>query len=492
MWLAALDPRVLVAVTTGLSLVALALAVQVSLSTTAIADDYTFVSAIPSTGVVTFLHDYWTGLTDRYANAVLMVATLRVLGPAALQITPVLLLGLLCFFAARIARAVGAARSGRAVAPAVGVLAASALIVTAPSIFDTVGWYTAVAIYLAGVVAGIGVVARVARLATGPAPPRRRQILISFVTGVVAAGFTELIGIEIIAAALLALLHAGSAAEPGHRRLALQRNLLAIAAGGAVGIAVIFLGPGSQARAVHAHATLALGTLAHALADNLFWLHYEMGWRLLPAAGVGLVVWRLTRRPLGRETSRWLLIWSAFLFVVPLVILALATGYSGAPLATSRTAFVAGASMAAGTAILAYALAAMAASAGRRACRGSSLIAVAAIGVGIAGFASTTRPVIAAEHLRAQAVAARAASVRAQLARHPPAISLMPAPLIDPMTGAYDLIFGNPYQFDYVLASLRTYYRVPTATQLHVVWTQPRGYCIAGVGVHLLGVRPCT
>lgn len=487
-----LDARGTAALTTAaLSLIVFAVAARVAMSTTPIADDYTFVTVIPGSDAVSFLHGYWAGLTDRYSDAVLMLATVSAFGSAALQVTPMLLLALMCWFFARIANDCGVAQHGRAIPAAVGILLSAALVVTAPSVFDTLGWYTAVAIYLAGVVAGVGVAARAVSLTTSSTSGRRGQILISFLTGAVASGFTELIGIEIVMAALLATLHAARATERGPRRRSLLWNLPAIAAGGATGVAVIFLGPGSQARAEHSHAMLGIASLVQAVNNNWVWLYDTIGWRLLPAAGAGLVLWQLTRTPINPRTIRWMLIWSVFLFVVPLIIVAVATGYSGAPLASYRAVFVATASMGVGTAILAYALAAMTASAGRRSSIATSLAAIVAVGVGVVGFVITATPVIAAEHLRAHTVAIRAASIHQQLRGHPGAISVTPAPLIDPATGAFDLIFGGRFQFDYVVGGIRIYYRIPAAVKLRIVSTQPGGYCLAGVDAPFGGIRAC-
>lgn len=475
--------------TAGLSLIVVAVAARVSMSTTPIADDYAFLSGIPGSDPLSFLHGYWATLTDRYSDAVLMLATIGAFGSAALKFTPILLLALMCWFFARMASDCGVARHGPAVSAAVGVIGSAALIVTAPSVFDTLGWYTAVAIYLAGVVAGIGVAARAVRLTTSSVPARRRQMLVSFLIGAVAAGFTELIGIEIVLAALLATLHAATAPR-GPRRRSLLGNLPAIAAGGAVGVAVIFLGPGSQARALHSHAGLDIGSLIQAVSNNLVWVHYTVGWRLLPAAGAGLVLWELIRMPVDRRTIRWMLVWAAFLFVVPFMIVAVATRYSGASLASSRSMFVATASMAVGTAIVSYALAATTA-ASRRSSIATSLAAIVAVGVGILGFTITAAPVIAAEHLRAHTVAVRTASIRRQLRRHAGAVAVMPAPLIDPATGAFDLIFGGRFQFDYVVLGIRIYYRIPPTVKLRIISTQPGGYCLANVNVPLLGIRAC-
>ena len=72
-------------------LIATALIVLIALHTTPIADDYGDLASIGHSGVLTYLHGYWVGLTDRYANAVFMVLLIKAFGTAAIHVaTPLL------------------------------------------------------------------------------------------------------------------------------------------------------------------------------------------------------------------------------------------------------------------------------------------------------------------------------------------------------------------------------------------------------------------
>lgn len=137
----------------ALCLAAAALIFLIALDTTPIADDYGDLLSIMHSGVFQYLHGYWIGLTDRYSDAIFMVALVKLFGTAATHVaTPMLIVLLACFCVAGARTASTAPRRGFDAA-VVGCLAAINIAVSTPSIFDRLGWFNAVAIYLAAVVA---------------------------------------------------------------------------------------------------------------------------------------------------------------------------------------------------------------------------------------------------------------------------------------------------------------------------------------------------
>ena len=480
----------------AISLVGIGILASVAVHSTPIADDYGWLTEITGPSPLVFLHFYWIAATDRYSNALLLMLTVKVFGGGAVQITPLLLFALLWLFSAIAVRSIGARAdagpwdtgAGRAV---LGCLAALEIIVTAPSLFDTFGWYNAVTIYLAGVVATSGLVAWMAYLATSVRVVRPRDVVLSFVIGMIVAGFTEVVGLVVVAGASLAAVNAFAAAQPGRRRRSLAIAYLATAFGAAVGVAVVFMGPGTRLRARMQAARLALGNLEHALINNLWYLHNAVGWRALPAVAAGLLCWQLRGPVTGGRTARWLLIWAVFLIFAPLLIVAAATGYAGSQLAPYRTVFVATALAAAGVAVLAYLVVSAVVIVRPMLSRAVLPVASVTLSIGIGVFVVSALPVIRAEQLRATLVDARAISVRRQLQRHPSEVLITPAPMIDQHTQAYDLLFGDARQIDYVIDGIHQYYGIPAAVQLRIARAQPHEYCLPEVSVPWFGVRSC-
>jgi hypothetical protein len=466
------------------------LIVLIALDTTPIADDYGDLVQIGHSGVFPYLHSYWVGLTDRYANAVLMVVLIKLFGTAAVHVATLLLVGLLFSFCAVATRLVSGPGSSLSQAAAIGGVAAIAIATATPSLFDTLGWFNAVAIYLAGVVAAVGTLVWMVRLATREQPLRLFDFTVSFVVGVAAAGFTELVGMVIAAGSLLAVANARAISAPGARRRALMRAYAAVGGGAAVGVIVILYGPGSRSRLRFQHGGFDPARIVAAIHANLAWLN-TFRWDVLAAAAAGLLLANLRRAAVAPKTARWLVIWCVFLSCVPLLVVDLSTAYAGQTVVAPRTAYVAIAFIAAGVATFSYLLAG--AAVGEHPQIKALVVPSAAIAFILAtiGLGATAIPVIKAERLRTAAVQARATSIRRQLELHRHSISVAPAPLAIVETSAFDLTFHHHGQYEYVLAGIHAYYDIPASIALRVIPTQPRSYCLNGVVVPWAGVESC-
>jgi hypothetical protein len=476
----------------ALCVAATVIIVLIALDTTPIADDYGDLPAVLHSGVFQYLHGYWIGLTDRYANAIFMVVLIKLFGTAAIHIATPLLLALLFCFCVAAAHAVAAAAHRRYESAVVGGVLAITVAVSTPSIFDTLGWFNAVAVYLTGIVAAAGTAAWLAQLTVRRATLTARHAAASFLVGLIAAGFTELVGIVIALGSLLAVANVRDVSPRGPRRRSLEIAYAAVAAGATIGVIVIFAGPGSRARAHMQHGGFDLSLIVSAVRASLGWTRTNLGWRTLMSVASGLVLLDLRGTPTSKRSVRWLLLWALFLCVVPLLVVGVATGYSGTNTAALRTVSIATASTAAGEAVIAYMVASALVNA--RPILVSMILpgAVVTAAIGVIGFGINATPVIRAELLRRTAVDARAISIRRQLLEHRGVITVMPAPLIDADEGAYDLLFGRRQQFDYVLAGIREYYEIPPDVAIHVIPTQPRDYCLPHVSVGAYGVKSCA
>lgn len=466
------------------------LIVLIAVHTTPIADDYGDIPQIEHQGVFQYLHSYWLGLTDRYSDAAFMVVMIKLFGAAAIHVATPLLITVLFGSCAVAARAVGGPDHSRWEAATVGGVAAIAIAGATPSIFDTLGWFNAVAIYLTGTVAAAGTVAWMARLATLVSTPKPFHAAVGFAVGLAAAGFTELIGIAIALGSVLAVANVRAICAPGPRRRAIAGVYATIAAGAAAGVVVILVGPGSRSRLKYQHGGFNVSRLPDAIRANLVWVS-TFRWDLLACAAAGLLVFNLRAARVAPKTARWLFGWCLFMTCVPMFVMDASTAFAGQTIAAPRTAYVGTTCIAVGVAIFAYVLAAAAVDIYPRLAGTLSPAASAAVLTGVVAFAFATAPVIRAEQLRQTALRTRTASIRRQLALHRHSILITPAPLIILNTSAFDFTFEHHPQYVWVRESVRQYYAIPASTSLRVNPVQPRDYCIDGTAVPWAGVESC-
>ena len=364
-----------------------------------------------------------------------------------------------------------------------------AIAASTPSIFDTLGWFNAVAIYLAGIVAAVGTAAWLARVAARERPLRRYHTFASLLIGLVASGFTELVALVIALGSLLAIATAHDLLPKGPRKRSIEQSFAAVGIGAGIAVIVIFLGPGSRTRAQLQHSSFALSHLVSAVRMNIAWADTDVGWRALLSVACGLSVLHFRRTAPSPRAARWLLLWALFLWFVPILVGSLAVGYGGGVVA-SRQAVVATAAIAAGLAVMVYVIAAAASEAIPTLTRVVLPVAVIGAAIGLVGFFDAAVPVVRAELLRRSVVDARALSVRRQLHDQRGFVRVMPAPLIDDDESAIDLGFERR-QVGWVLAAIRSYYDIPSAVAIRVITRQPDDYCLSHVSVKLFNVKSC-
>jgi hypothetical protein len=186
-----------------------------------------------------------------------------------------------------------------------------------------------------------------------------------------------------------------------------------------------------------------------------------------------------------------MIVWAIFLIFGPLVIVALATGYAWPQTAPFRAAFVATASMSIGAAMVVYLVVSAIVASRPMLAKVAVAFALVAVTTRVGVFVASAMPVIKAEQLRARLVATRGASIRRQLRRDRTAISILPAPMIDPKAQAYDLLFAGQPQIGFLVSMIRAYYGIPTDARLDIVPTQPSGYCLRAVSVPWVGIQSC-
>jgi len=454
-----------------------------------IADDW---SALATLGHVGFV-DTLTS-SGRYTTQALVWIVVRLFGAGSAQATPLIVLA--ATWAASgwglrvVARAAGLTVPLWELA-ALALLAVVACVSVAPSLIDNVAWLSGVAGYTTPLAAAACLTAVCWQLASRNVKHPVIAGIAVLAGGFATAGFHELVGAVLCAAALLALLTA--------RDLRSSRSLLgAIAAGGTGAVAGLTLNltnPATSRRASNQHAHVGVVAALHTAWHDLSFFSAAVEHGLVALAlALGVVLWQLFGSALTPRLRRWMFAWSAFLILVPWLIVSAVTAWARATesgdRAPFRTAFLFTSAAALGTALLVVALLSLAPRLLSQ--RRASLVALVLAAAGLVALAHAATPLLRAERLRVQAVAQRAASVERQLASGRTRIQLLPAPLLAVDTQALDLSFAPiARQRPALVKLLRSYYDVPPRDTVTVVSRQPRGYCLPGVAASWVGVQSC-
>lgn len=461
-----------------------------------IADDWWFIFDARHWGFATYMHNNLAG-SGRFSQFALAWPAARLLGAAAVNLTPVVLLALAVGFGASVLRGLAGllhARVGRIQASFVALLALVSCIATAPSLYDTVGWFAAVVAYLAGVVAALAVVALGVTLLT-----RERRLSPWIIAGVgllaaIVGGFHELVGVILTLAGLLAILTVRNL-QPEVAGWQPPASMAVVALGAAIGTAANIFGPGAQSRAQAQGAHISLTAAVNTAVRNLSFLRADLhAGVLLLALATGVVVWQALGAVADVRARRWLCVWTTFLLVVPWSVTAALTAWAGSTESGDRSPFRA-AFVGTGSVALAIALGVwlllslypVLLSELR-----ASMLALVFAAAGTFALAHKATPILRAELMRAAVVDARGTSIKSQYASNNTTITLAAAPLLTVFTQAYDLSFDPTHkQRSGWVSALRQYYRIPRRDTVSVSARQPRDYCLSGVSAPWVGVQSC-
>jgi hypothetical protein len=462
-----------------------------------IADDWPEFAAVPHIGFWTYVHGWWIADSGRFTGLVAVWVMIRLLGTAAVTVTPLaLLLALwtLCAWALR-----GWARGMRAElhwgeALSLALLGTVAMLSGAPALFDVVGWFTGSLVYLIAVVGLAAVAASYAHFSSSPSGVHSRAggslLLVAFI----AAGCHEITGTLSFLAAGLGIVTVRDLSS-GEARKTRTRALSCVMLGALAGTAVNLLSPATRHRASVQGAHIGLGAAARTAWHNLTFLRENAhAGPLLLALATGVLAWQLLPAPSTRRGRWWTVAWATFLLLAPWLLTSALTAWAGSTESDDRSPFRASflftssVTLAVAVFVVLLLSAFPTVLAGRRA----TLIAVLLSVAGIVSFAHHTAPIIRAESLRADVVAVRDSSVRRQLSEHRRSILLAPAPLLTVYTQAFDLSFATMgKQRAWLISALRRYYGIPAADHVVIARTQLRGYCLPGVAASWVGVRSC-
>lgn len=460
-----------------------------------LADDWWHIAVARQSNPFTVFHETWLLWSDRFSGFVVLDIATRLLGALAVNVVPLLMLVGLWALSTLVIRGTGTALGvlwPSAEAGGVCLLGVIAVTASSPSLYDTL-WLSGASFYLGSVLAATAVAAWCAHLINRPGSICAAAA-VSVCAGFVASGFHEIVGAVLILAALLGAIMVRLELRARDRR----RSVIGfggIAAGSAAGIALNLLGAGSMRRAADQNAAVSVSAAFQTAGHNLtFIVHDVHDGVLLLALATGVTAWsRLGSIKPGRP-RQWLLVWAAFMALVPWLVTSALTAWGGSNESGDRSPFRAGFLETGSMAVAAAMLVVLALSRFPRLldAKRAAILALVLVAGGLIGVAHKTAPVLTAERMRDRALSLRANSIRMQLQDRRRVIDVTPAPLLTVDTQVYDLSFGPPSaQRGWVVQAFRMYYRIPIHDRLRIAGVQPRGYCIASVDAAWVGVRSC-
>jgi len=461
-----------------------------------IADDWWHIAVARQPDPISQFHQTWLIWSDRFSGFVVLDLSTRLFGALAVNVVPLaLLLALWALSVTTMRNCMAAAHVPLKMLDAASLclLGTVAVVATSPSIYDTL-WLSGACFYLGAVVAATGVAAWCAHLVKTPRGSRRGAFWWSLCAGFVASGFHEVVGAVLILAAALGTVTVRSELSREDRSRATV-GFIAIAVGSSVGIVLNLLGSGSSRRAADQHAHVNLLAAVRTAGHNLSFVGHDIrDGVLLLALATGIVAWdRLGSVRPGRSRV-WLLVWSAFMLLVPWLATSALTTWGGSNESGDRSPFRAGFLETGSVAVAASILVMLLLSSFPQLLSRTRAMALTIILLagGVIGLAHKTGPMLTAERMRIHALDLRAASVAAQLKSGRRIITVTPAPLLTVDTQVYDLSFAErSEQRGWIVQAFRIYYRIPQADRIEITDAQPRRYCRPNVTAPWAGVQSC-
>lgn len=473
------------------------LIISIILLSSPVADDLGRLEAIPRQGFFGYLNYSIHYIDGRFSNAVLMAASITLFGSYGLKIVLLLIYCSLVLSLTWIAWSVLQDKIGKRnrtiVALSAGLMGAAAIIFSAYSIFDTIAWFNASCIYLAGLTAGLLSLAYGLHLYKLPSIKLLHYALL-FLFCFIAQGFNEPVAATLIISALTVL---ALSIIIYKKNLHIRYLSLAALTGYLLGFAAVYFAPGTSARAAllpNEHTGL-LHSLRMAF-DNFSYLtdyltSMKFVYPLLLSVSV-LIILQLIKY----YSRRLILAIGAFLIIVPTAVTGFIVNYTHTidehGLAPFRTSIIITATSTIGLALVA----AIAWSYLPKTIYNKHRLVVVFIGIlcitALHNALPRTIVILKAESLRSSLLSYRNASIAEQLTAKKNPITVTPAPVLVDETQADDLLYLPEDQQNerWFYKAFSKIYRLGD-TSFTINTQQPVGYCLNNISKPWWGVRSC-
>lgn len=450
--------------------------VVISLLAQPIADDFWNIPWVQHTTLPKYIYDFYTTENGRFTGIAVMGVFIKLLGGSlAVKLEPVFFTIALSAATSWLAwQLLSTVKYRLQKSITIGIIFTATTLLVSPSIFDTLGWFSASSFYLVGQFTMALAVAYYLFLFKADRI-RKKHLLLIFVLVFLGQGLSEPIVALVCLAASIALIYG----FVKHRARMLNCVVWIASIAGA---SMIYFAPGERTRAGILHATPALHSmLINSLQDfELLW-HTVYSWRIVLILIAGLIVSFFIPRINNRSKRLKLALAGLALCVIPLYITSALTRYANVMtdgFEPYRTFGVPLLFVVAGIILLIVSLVHS---------LPKSVLEYKATALYIffiAGFVVAFLPimtVVRAESLRASLMSYRASSISRQVSKGDKIITIIPSPILV-KSQAIDFSYDTDYGLDsnrksWIVGSIKAYYHISNY-RIRVVPDAPPGYCL--------------
>jgi hypothetical protein len=474
------------------------------LGSTLTADDYQFFALVNTQHYSYLLLHYGSEISGRYSYAFIIITSIKLLKLKALSIVPIASLMLLLIGAVysvvsylRIVKKTSPLTVRLAIATTLFAVIAS--LVTAPSIFDTFVWFSAAPVYILSfavlfVMTGL-------TLRDLPSMKRHRWLYpIVFFLGIVAAGFLEVIPIELVVLGLTGIfltINKRESIVAGVVKNKLRIYSFIFLISGVIGGTILRLSPWTSIR-VTSGKQYAFGQMIQVMFSHLQIIpQYIFSWRVLFSIIIGILLFLCIGKVSSLKNKLLLLfIISIVLIVVPTIIvggLAAVSGLTEANgMASNRLLYDSTSGVMLGIALLVYIVVnELHIHSSTKLKYVAYCVLFLSLFVGLGYGVSSLSKVTQAVYVKKSMFEFREAVIASDLASHRPSVRIVSASILLPNSQIEDIGFGSPVH-EVWERSIRTYYNIPSTIKLDFTSVAPAGYCTTGSESVTYGKQTCA
>jgi hypothetical protein len=457
-----------------------------------IADDFPTLYCIHDIGSFGCVSESVMYLNGRFSSNILVALSVGLFDELAINVLPMVLLGLLVVGLWLIAFQLLARNRDRfLMTTAIAFGASVAIILSLPSIFDSVVWFSAAMVHLASVVFACLLIAYVIWLAKLNRSLGIRDYGLLVVASIFCQGFSEITAILLfIAAAGLVIFCLAS------RRKANLSLFIVLLVGLAIGLAIVYFMPGTFVRS----STQAIGSreIVDIIVVGLKNFVYLKDVFIMPGLPFVLVLAASLVLGFGDKIKRRLvLLIGTLLTIIPTLVAGLIASYTGVigddGYMLHRLAVITMTPTVIGLAlILSRLLASIKSLDYHKYHHRLAGFGILSVIIGTMWFWPRNIGIIQAESLRSslhQYRSALVAEYKSGLLDEP--LTLIPAPILLKDSQAMDLMYRTDMQRAWIYTSILNYYSLKETDDI-VISQQPLGYCMADFSnLALLGLESC-
>lgn len=462
------------------------------MGSTLTADDYLFFSTVNNQSTFTSLANYGSEIGGRYSFAITIIASIKLFGIRALEILPAASLVLLLVGASSASIHYLKLINKKTTIPelrlgvAIAIFAVVSSLITAPSVFDTFVWFSAVPVY----VTSFGVLFVAASILLKDLSATKIRLwpyVLAFILLLVASGYLEFIPIELVLTGtftLIASLVFSFTKVPNKQsilKIKLRIVSLLLIVSGLIGGIILRFSPDTLKRIESGKKYTAQETLSVTINHLQLIPQFIFSWHVFFSIVLGILIYMCVGKTSSLKYRSIVLGLSIGLITIPVTIVGILAAVSGLTEATgmgsNRLLYVATTGILLGTSLLVYSVINLLASHLKsKNTYTLPLLLVPLVLISLVYGASSLSKVAQAVYVKKSMVQYREAVIQHDIETNQTTIRIMPASILLSNSQVNDIGFGSP-KIEIWSSVLYSYYHIPIVKKLDFASEAPPGYC---------------